>query len=61
MTPMQNALTTTLTSCKVMFCVFISESPVKINNIITEKMVVIIGMFIFCNKYEIPSINKQGF
>lgn len=58
---MQNEVTTTLTSCKVMFWVFISESPVKINNIITEKMVVIIAMFIFCNKYEIPSINKQGF
>ncbi len=58
---MQKAVTTTLISCNVMFCVFINESPVKINNIITEKMVVIIAMFIFCNKYEIPSINKQGF
>jgi hypothetical protein len=44
-----------------MFWVFNNDSAVKINNIITEKIAVITAMFIFCNKYEIPIINKQGF
>jgi hypothetical protein len=38
-----------------------NERAVKINNKITEKIAVIMAMFIFCNKYEIPNINKQGF
>ncbi len=60
-TPILNDATTTNTSCNIIFWVFKRESAVKINNIITEKIAVITAMFIFCNKYEIPSINKQGF
>jgi len=59
--PMLNAATTTYTSCKVIFWVRNNERAVKINNKITEKIAVIMAMFIFCNKYEIPNINKQGF
>jgi hypothetical protein len=41
--------------------VIINEMVVKTNKIIIEMIVVMMAMFIFCNKYEVRSINKQGF
>ncbi len=45
--PILKAATTTNTSCTSRFWLLIRERAVKINNIVTEKIAVMIAMFIF--------------